>query len=901
MKPSGRAVALAWAVGASCAFASSAPAAFRVARLAPDGAYPVAPDVPVRFTFAPESEVRGATMESFSLWVRAGGQEVARREVKSSDPVLELPLGPGRYTWGVQWRAASGQLSQAAEAGLLVAAGPDAWEGVPWLGAADANEFLAEATFGAGDAELMVATLGFGYVTVNGQEVSPDVLSYSGWTETAKRVLFRSYNITSLLNATRGATFRVFLGCGYRCDPQNRFPAYQDPADRSQDTIPKIFRLQVHVAGQRAFCSGSRAWMARSGPVSQDSVYGGETYVAAAAGAWKPAAPLPAGWGPKGAMVPATFPGVQVLRQDSPVSITQPAPGVHVVDFGSNVAGVCSISVPAAATVSLKHGELMQHARLPDLKTPDPSRVYFGNLRSAEANDTLVADAPIQGWWPRFTYHGFRYVEVYGYPGELTASAIKRLVLGTAVPEKASANFSDEVLQAIHVGSRGAQRSNLMQVPTDCPQRDERLGWMGDMSLSVESMLLHFDMSDMAAAFVDSMVDTMGADGSLPDVVPHQRYGGRPADLSWSSAFVGSLHAMWKAGDLRPAAAHWLAIEAHVGNLESQLARAGGKLVKLPEPYGDWCPPPVTPGARDKETPSKGFAAAFSLVHVLQQAAELGTAIGGPAAKSAQEIADRASKLAVEFHQSYYNKRTKQYDNGAMITYVLPFALGVVPASEQAAVVKNLLGKIAAKNNTWSGGIINNRFLFDVLHDHGAADVALGMLQRKTYPSYGYMYFNEYEPARECMWELPDAPFQGTGMNSRNHHMFSAVGHYLLTRVAGLSQGPDGDLVAVVGQLQGASVRLRLPRGDASFRWARSAEELEAELQVPVGLSATVHVPSQFGALFLDDVPLQEGGAVLRVSPGVQRHGSTFTSVTVSSGHYLFRTAAPRPASQLVV
>merc|ERR1712032_1235843 len=130
-------------------------------------------------------------------------------------------------------------------------------------------------------------------------------------------------------------------------------------------------------------------------------------------------------------------------------------------------------------------------------------------------------------------------------------------------------------------------------------------------------------------------------------------------------------------------------------------------------------------------------------------------------------------------------------------------------------IVRKLLDQVASKNGTWSGGIINNRFLFDVLHDHGHADLALAMLKKRDYPSYGYMYFNDLEPAKECMWELPDAPFEGTGMNSRNHHMFSSVGHYLITRVAGLSlDSRRGELVAVAGREGSASVRLRLSEGD---------------------------------------------------------------------------------------
>jgi alpha-L-rhamnosidase len=485
---------------------------------------------------------------------------------------------------------------------------------------------------------------------------------------------------------------------------------------------------------------------------------------------------------------------------------------------------------------------------------------------------------------PRLTYHGFRYVEVYNYPGNLNAESIRRKVINTAMSERATASFDDEVLQAIHEGSKGAQRSNLNLVPSDCPQRDERLGWMGDASLSAQSMLRHFDIDAYAAAFVDSMVDAMSDDGSLPDVVPFQRFGGIPADLSWSAAFLSMLTSLWKeAHDLAPARKHWGAVKTHVASLRSR----AGSLQKLPEPYGDWCPPPATHGRGDKEMPSKGFAAAFSLVQAIQQAADLGKALGGEAAGDAKAFADLAGQLRDEFHNGFFNASTKQYDNGAMITDVLPLALGAVPDSLRGTVVENLLQHIQAKNGTWSGGIINNRFLFDVLHENGHADVALAMLKKRTYPSYGYMYFNDLEPARECMWELPDAPYQGTGMNSRNHHMFSSVGHYLVTRVAGLANDEDDALKlnAVVGTEKNVQASLQTLYGVAYFSWTRSlGSGLQIQVVVPMGMSARLHVPQGEGA-----VTSVQGHSI--VSEVGKRHGSAYNMITLSSGRHQFITS----------
>lgn len=1018
----------------------------------------------MRFTFAPEADDFSESLQNFTIEVRKGDEIVASHMASGPDASAYVDLPAGRFNWSVKWQSSSGKQSSTSKSEVLVAPTADVWAGVPWLGASDANEFSANVTNLAEDAELLVATLGFGYVTVNGKDISEEFLSYSGWTATEKRVLYRSFPIGKLLDGGH-AVVKVSLGCGYRCDAkgQDRFPAYHDDSDRSQDTIPKIFRLQIQSGEKTVFHSGSDGWMSREGPVVDDSVYDGEIFDPSAVTAWQPAKQLPEGWGPKGAMVAATFPGVKASRTDKPLKVSKVSDTVHVVDFGSNVAGVCRLTVPAVpspptcdvagesdqlalsckegviskvvfasfgtpeggcdagfsqgschagnsqqaveslclgqtgctvsatndafggdpcentakklavqvecavpaektcdvaaedapvsltcssgsiskvvfasfgtpsgscdaglsqgechaeksqqlleqqclgkaacrvdasndvfgdpcyqtvkqltvqvecggppapaplGSVSMRHGELMQHSGLPDVASPDPSRVHFANLRSAQAKDTVFVAEPMI-YMPRFTYHGFRYVEVYNFPGDLKAEHIERMVMHTANADKTDVHFDDETLQAIHEGARGSQRSNLMQVPTDCPQRDERLGWMGDMSLSADSMLAHFDMGPMAAAFVDSMVDEMGDDGSFPDVVPFQRFGGRPADLSWSSAFLSTLVALWQEGDdLDTARRHWPAVNKHLANLQAQYAQAGA-LTKLPEPYGDWCPPPATQGQGDKETPSKGFAAAFSLTRTVQQAADIGTALGGDAAETAKTFAKWAQSLRQEFHDGFYNAAEKRYDNGAMITNVLPLALGAVPDSEKAAIVQNLLDHIAAKNGTWSGGIINNRFLFDVLYDNGHGDVALSMLKRRDYPSYGYMYFNELEPAKECMWELPDAPFQGIGMNSRNHHMFSSVGHYLVSKVAGLSRGSDG-LRAVVGSEPKSKATLHTATGDVHFSWRRESSGLSVSVEVPLGQSVKLHVPVTDGSLN-KSAELQGKFHVVELAPG---------------------------------
>jgi hypothetical protein len=377
---------------------------------------------------------------------------------------------------------------------------------------------------------------------------------------------------------------------------------------------------------------------------------------------------------------------------------------------------------------------------------------------------------------------------------------------------------------------------------------------MGDASLSAESMMKHFDYKAMATAYTDNMIDYMGDDGNLTDIVPPMHFvPGRPGDTSWTAAFIEILTQVWKVdGDLGPARERWPSIKKQADWIQRQYyqlsatGQPGKVLQKWPEKYGDWCPPPYVAGGKDKEVASHGFSSGFSAANTVLQAADLATALGAPEAANYTSF---ATAMLDDFHNSWFNESTNTYDKGFMVNLVLPLALGAVPADKDAAVFQSLLSHISSKNNTWSGGIINNRHVFDLLHDRGHADLALKMLQSREYPSYGYMYFNELEPARECMWELPDAPYQGDGMNSRNHHMYSSVGSYLV-RLAGLERGiGERELVARVGPrgLPHATVKLHTLHGDATWSWSWKPNgvdtRVEADIDVPVGMTAQVHLP----------------------------------------------------------
>ena len=200
-----------------------------------------------------------------------------------------------------------------------------------------------------------------------------------------------------------------------------------------------------------------------------------------------------------------------------------------VVDFGNNLAGWTKLSVsgPAGTKVTMRHAEVLQHPPY----GPMDGNIYVGNLRSALATDTFILKGVgIEVYEPHFTYHGFRYVEISGYPGTLTFDDVTQVHFRTQAPVRVQFNTSSVILNVIQNNLIRGQGSNLMSVPTDCDQRDERLGWMGDASLSADSFAINYDVRAFQDNYLRNMVDSQPSDGSLPDVVPEYRYGGRPAD-----------------------------------------------------------------------------------------------------------------------------------------------------------------------------------------------------------------------------------------------------------------------------------------------------------------------------------------------------------------------------------
>ena len=446
----------------------------------------------------------------------------------------------------------------------------------------------------------------------------------------------------------------------------------------------------------------------------------------------------------------------------------------QIVDFGTNAAGVCVLRVKGlkqGTIVSLHHAEVPLHPPY----GPENGSLYYGSLRDAKATDIYIAGSTTEEFYkPSFTYHGFRYVEVKGYPTPLQPGDIARVRINTNLHLNGHFNSSIPLLNAIQSAVVSGQQSNLMSVPTDCPQRDERLGWMGDAGLSSDSMAMNFDTHAFHQNYLRLIRDEIDSIGSLPDVTPFVRFGFRPADPSWSAAFPQIVWSMWKYyNDSLTAKTYLSDMFRYIENLVHMIPKDG--FADYFGYYGDWCPPPPV------NKISISFTSAFSLLLSINQTAELCRVVGDlPDCDKYVKLFD---ELAEKFNQAFL--KGDKYADGSQVSYALPLYLGIVPSSVHPLVVKGFANRVQSDGVHVTSGIIGAKFVLPALSALGYHSLALQMVEQKDYPSWGYMLLNPYEPATS-LWELWNS-FNGSAfMDSRNHHMFSSVSGWLRTELVGL-------------------------------------------------------------------------------------------------------------------
>ncbi len=688
-------------------------------------------------------------------------------------------------------------------------------------------------------ARLYATGLGYHEIYLNGRKQGPAVLD-PAYTDVTKRVLYNTHDAAGALQDGENVIAAI-VGSGWHGAPMLLAQLEIEFADGSRQTVATT--RDKHAP----------AWTVASGPIRSASIFDGEVYDARLE---KKGWEFPGydeggvterteGWsqafavrGPGGALQAQPLETIQVVRELAAQGVQAVKPGIFVFDFGQNHAGWVRLEVQGArgTAITLKFAEVL---------APDGT-VNQENLRTAQATDVyILRGGGPERWSPRFTYHGYRYVQVEGWPGTPTADALVSCVVRSAVPPRGDFHCSHALLNRLHAMVQWTEESNLHGLPTDCPQRNERMGWLNDLAARSEELVYNFETTRLLEKFCADIRDAQDPrTGALSDTVPFH-WGRQPAD----PVSIGCLLIPWllyvHSGNRRVLAENYQGMRAWVDFLTS---RSDDGIVGYSY-YGDWAPPAgeavagsVGSGAISAKTPGELISTAC-YGYSVQRLAEIADVLGH--AEDQRTYAALAEKIKKAFHRKFWSESLGGYGSGNQASNAIALYMDLVPAALRPRVVATLVQDVARHDFHLTTGNLCTKYVLEVLSLEGHAEAAVAIAAQTTYPSWGHMLAGGATTVWE-RWELRT----GGGMNSHNHPMFGSVGAWLYRHVAGLifSEPRGGRLHLVVrppvlGGIDRARATLPTMWGEAAVAWERKDRQFRIEVRVPWNCTAEVHLP----------------------------------------------------------
>jgi len=694
-------------------------------------------------------------------------------------------------------------------------------------------------------ATVSYSGLGLSELYLNGRKVGDSVLS-PGLTEYPRRALYVTHEVASYLKTGANA-IGVVLGNG-------RFYAPRASAPTSTETYgyPKLLlqlRLEYTDGSVSTIVSDASWKLTTNGPILANNEYDGEDYDARKEmPGWSTPGFDDRDWqmarlvsGPGGQISAEMAHPIRVTGTLKPASVHEVQPGVFIFDLGQNIVGWCRLHVrgPAGTVVALRHAERLQ----------DDGALYMDNLRGAKVTDHYTLHG--QGretFEPRFTYHGFRYVEVTGFPGKPTLASLEGRVVNDDLETAGTFLTSQPVLNRNYSNVVWGTRGNYRSIPTDCPQRDERQGWLGDRSAEARGETFIFDTAALYSKWLTDIADAQRTNGSISDVCPSY-WPLYNDNVTWPASAViipGALLDQY--ADTALIARHYPAMAKWI---EHMLTYVKDGIIEK-DNYGDWCVPPEDPKLIHSKDPNRKTAAAVLatsyFVHCLDLMSRYAQLVGK--SQDHERFARIAQEMKRAFNARFYKPDLGYYDNGTQTACVLPLAFDLVPVSERGRVFERLVTKITQETKGHVGtGLIGGQWLNRVLTAGGRPDLSYGFATNRTYPSWGYMA----DKGATTIWELWNGDTADPAMNSGNHVML--VGDLVIwfyESLAGIKTDPRQPgfkhLIMkpeLVGDLRWVSASYRSPHGRIVSEWTRAPGKFQWRITVPPNSTATVYLPTR--------------------------------------------------------
>lgn len=730
-------------------------------------------------------------------------------------------------------------------------------------------------------ASLYATALGLYEIHLNGKRVGDHILAPE-WTDYRKRIRYQEYDVTAQLRSGENALGALVANGWYSGHIGNGGNQYWG-------TVPALLaQLEVtYTDGTTERIVTDAGWKRHISPILSADFMLGENYDARQElKGWDMPGLDTATWAPvalreetpdekvKVAEVPLDpqiSEPVRITGEIKPKTLKEPKTGRWTFDLGQNMVGVVrlKVSAPAGTTLTLRHAEMLN---------PDGT-IYTTNLRGAPSIDHYTTHGSgVEVWQPGFTFHGFRYVELTGLPTKPALDAVTGIVLGSDTPRSGEFACSDPRINQLQSNIQWGQRGNYLSVPTDCPQRDERMGWMGDAEVFVRTATCNADVAAFFTKWLVDVDDAQTPDGAYSDISPSYGGGGTPA---WADAGVICPWTIYLAdGDKRllerhlPAMTKWVEwCRAHSTDLIRDKDRNGD--------YGDWL-------AIGADTPKDLIGTAY-FAYSTHLVALSYRAVGNT------EQADKYDQLFEEikaaFNKRYVKPDGRIYGN-TQCCYAMALKFDLLPENLRPIAAQYLEDDIKAKGMHLSTGFVGVSYLLPVLTRAGKVDTAYALLMQDTFPSWLF----SVKHGATTIWErwdgwTPEKGFQDPGMNSFNHYSLGSCGEWLFDAVAGIGIDPADPgykhiLIhpRVTGPLTWVKAHHDCLYGRIESNWTREGDTLTLNIKIPANTTATVYVPTT------DPQSVTEGGKPASQSEGVKllRTENGTAVYEVPSGTYAF-------------
>lgn len=709
-----------------------------------------------------------------------------------------------------------------------------------------------------------ISGLGLYEMYINGEKVGEDVLAPAP-TDYRRTTLYNSYDVTDLLKGNGNAnTIGVTLGNGRFYTMRQNYKPYKIPTFG----YPKMrMNLIIEYAdGSKQRINSDEKWsLTAEGPIRSNNEYDGEIYDARLdLGDWTNPGYDDSKWLkaqraelPYGSLRGNTAPNMKVMRTLTPKSVRKVGDR-YMVDFGQNMAGWVKINISDVAkgdTVTIRYSERIM---------PDSTQLDVENLRHAQSTDRYIANGTEKGisWSPKFSYHGFQFVEVDGMKDLKPEDIVAEFVYDN-LPDNGSFASSNATMNAIHRNAWWGVASNYKGVPVDCPQRDERQPWTGDHNMGTWGENFMFDNGTFYAKWMDDMREAQREDGCIPDICP-PFYNYFTSDMTWSSTLpVVSDMIYEQTGNPQPILRNYDAMKKWMNHIRKDYTNKDGLITA--DKYGDWCVPPEKPELVHSQDPARKtdgtLIASAYYYKVCQLMAKFARMQGLDAEateweKDADLVKDAFNKHFLTLKPGTSPVTTPHilypdsifYGNNTATANVLPLAFDMVPAEYRQAVADNLIKTIILTNNGHiSTGVIGVNWLMRELSRIGRGDVAAMLASNRSYPSYGY----EIDKGATTIWELWNGDTANRSMNSSNHVMM--LGDHInwyYQDLAGFNPAAPGYKKILlkpdfsIQQLDSVNASYNTPYGLLASRWVKTPMHIEWRVEIPCNTTAEVCVPT---------------------------------------------------------